>query len=222
MTVLSARATELERDFPFGAVRQWLEPPLRTASAGSRAELLEGAAAYAAPALGFADGHAAASGAGAGFTTLNGLYWLVSGLAEERPLLLELDDAHWGDRDSVRFLAFLVPRLSELPVLLLAAARPEEWNAESLFAATASDPASRPLTPRELSAGATTALVEAAFGRPGTRAGFPLAAAADGRTNREIAQDLFLSVKTVEWHLGQIFRKLEISSRKELTRALAE
>ena len=45
--------------------------------------------------------------------------------------------------------------------------------------------------------------------------------AASGRTNREIAQELYLSVKTVESHLGRGFRKLGISSRTELAGALA-
>jgi DNA-binding CsgD family transcriptional regulator/tetratricopeptide (TPR) repeat protein len=41
---------------------------------------------------------------------------------------------------------------------------------------------------------------------------------ADGRKNREVAQELFLSVATVEAHLTRIFRKLGIRSRSELTR----
>jgi DNA-binding CsgD family transcriptional regulator len=45
--------------------------------------------------------------------------------------------------------------------------------------------------------------------------------AAAGRTNREIAQELYLSIKTVESHLGRGFRKLGISSRTELASALA-
>ena len=45
--------------------------------------------------------------------------------------------------------------------------------------------------------------------------------AASGHTNREIAQELYLSVKTVESHLGRGFRKLGISSRTELANALA-
>ena len=43
---------------------------------------------------------------------------------------------------------------------------------------------------------------------------------AAGMTNREAAQALFLSEKTVEGHLGRIFRKLEIGSRTELTTQL--
>jgi DNA-binding NarL/FixJ family response regulator len=44
--------------------------------------------------------------------------------------------------------------------------------------------------------------------------------AAAGSTNREIAQALFVTVKTVESHLAGAFRKLEISSRSELGSAL--
>ncbi len=44
--------------------------------------------------------------------------------------------------------------------------------------------------------------------------------ARDGATNREIAESLWLSVKTVEMHLGHAYRKLDVSSRKELAGAL--
>jgi DNA-binding CsgD family transcriptional regulator len=44
---------------------------------------------------------------------------------------------------------------------------------------------------------------------------------AGGSTNREAASALFLSVKTIEFHLGNIYRKLEIRSRTELVRALS-
>jgi DNA-binding CsgD family transcriptional regulator len=40
--------------------------------------------------------------------------------------------------------------------------------------------------------------------------------AATGPTNREIAQKLFVTEKTVETHLGRAFHKLEISSRRQL------
>ncbi len=46
------------------------------------------------------------------------------------------------------------------------------------------------------------------------------ALAADGLTNREIAQRQFVTVKAVEWHLGNVYRKLDISSRGELAGAL--
>lgn len=45
--------------------------------------------------------------------------------------------------------------------------------------------------------------------------------AAEGLTNREIAQALFVTVKTVEWHLRNTYVKLEIGSRQELRRITA-
>lgn len=46
--------------------------------------------------------------------------------------------------------------------------------------------------------------------------------AAEGLTNREIAEELFLSHRTAEYHLGNAMRKLGVSSRRELRRAQAQ
>jgi DNA-binding CsgD family transcriptional regulator len=45
--------------------------------------------------------------------------------------------------------------------------------------------------------------------------------AADGASNRDIAQELFITVKTVEMHLGRVYRKLDITSRTQLAEAFA-
>jgi DNA-binding NarL/FixJ family response regulator len=45
--------------------------------------------------------------------------------------------------------------------------------------------------------------------------------AAEGQSNKEIAQALFVTLKTVEVHLSRAYRKLGITSRRELGRALA-
>ena len=46
--------------------------------------------------------------------------------------------------------------------------------------------------------------------------------AAAGKSNRAIAQELFVTVKTVEFHLRNTYRKLEVSSRRELGALLRE
>ena len=110
MRVLAARATELERDFPFGVVRQLFEPPLADADQVVRAGLFDGPAAAARPLLDpelssepeWADG-----GRGdPSFATLHGLYWFVANLVESGPALVAVDDAHWADSASLR-----LPRL---------------------------------------------------------------------------------------------------------------
>jgi DNA-binding CsgD family transcriptional regulator/tetratricopeptide (TPR) repeat protein len=45
--------------------------------------------------------------------------------------------------------------------------------------------------------------------------------AAAGSTNREIGAQLYISVRTVEWHLRKVFVKLDLSNRKELSDGLA-
>ena len=114
MRVLTARATELERDFPFGVVRQLFEPPLPTPIRWCERGF-DGPAAAARPLLEpelssepeWADG-----GSGdPSFATLHGLYWFVANLVESGPALVAVDDAHWADSASLGFLAFLLPRL---------------------------------------------------------------------------------------------------------------
>ena len=46
--------------------------------------------------------------------------------------------------------------------------------------------------------------------------------AGDGHTNTAIGSRLFISGRTVEWHLHKVFAKLGISSRRELREALPE
>src|SRR5260370_5962512 len=89
-----------------------------------------------------------------GFAVLHGLYWLFANLAAERPVALVVDDVHWADRASLRFLAFLLPRLEELRAMVLLAARPAEAGASrELMAAITIDPATEVVTLRPLTTG---------------------------------------------------------------------
>jgi DNA-binding CsgD family transcriptional regulator len=122
----SARAAEDERDFPFGLVRQLLEPALWAASPEDREELFDGAAGLARPVL---DGirmtgdAAVLASTESLFSSLHGLYWLTANLAvRQRMLLLLVDDVHYVDPPSERFLRHLARRLDDLPVLLVLSA----------------------------------------------------------------------------------------------------
>jgi len=63
---------------------------------------------------------------------------------------------------------------------------------------------------------------DAATGREAltVREGQVAGLAAQGMSNREIAEALFVTVKTVEWHLKHAYRKLGVGSRRELRNAL--
>jgi DNA-binding CsgD family transcriptional regulator len=158
--VLRAIGRELERDFPFGVVRQLFDPVLRSTDAAVREKLLEGVGA-AGPVFGLSDGE---GGTPSEFATLHGLYWLLANLSDGGQLLLLVDDAHWADQASLRFLAFLASRLLELPVLLTLYARADEWEPESLFGATASEAAARPVVLAPLSPGSCASLVRMRLG----------------------------------------------------------
>ena len=106
---LSARGGELERELPFGVVRQLLEPVVAAAGDDERDALLAGAAALAKPVLFAADPEAVAEPS---FSALHGLYWLTINLADAGPLLLSVDDAQWADLASLRWLIYLARRLA--------------------------------------------------------------------------------------------------------------
>jgi DNA-binding CsgD family transcriptional regulator len=163
MRVLSARGSELEREFPFGVVRQLLETEL--ARPERRAALLGGAAASASAVFGELDDGAAESADGASFAALHGLFWLVLNLAEERPVLLAIDDLHWCDRPSLLFVAYLSRRLEGQPILLAAGLRTAEPGSDSaLLGEIAHDPAARSVRPGPLSEDAVAVLVEEHLG----------------------------------------------------------
>ena len=145
MRVLRARGAELERDFAFGVARQLFEPALAEAVEPERAELLQAGAGSAVALLGLAGVFAAGDGPTAGvdpsFAILHGLYWLCANLSAAGPVCHVVDDAHWADAPSLRYLAFLLTRLEELNVALVLATRPQEGGSDAeLLVTVTSDP----------------------------------------------------------------------------------
>jgi DNA-binding CsgD family transcriptional regulator len=167
LTTLSARSSELERDFAYGLVRQLFEAPLLAAAPKERAELLTGAAGAAARLFGLVVSERDAGQAllDPSFAILHGLYWLCANLARRTPLLIAVDDAHWADQASLRFLHYLSRRLEELPIAAVVTARPAEPAAgQPLLAALAAEPSVEVLRPAPLSEQAVGELLRIRLG----------------------------------------------------------
>ena len=159
MDVLQARGGELEHDFSYGIVRQLFES--RLSSPEQRSQALVGSAAIAKQL--FEEGGSQSEGFGpvdTSFALLHGLYWLTANLASRRPVLILIDDLHWADEPSLRWLAYLVRRLEGLPVLVVVASRsPEQGFEKVLLGELVADPAARLVLPKALSHAAVEALV---------------------------------------------------------------
>jgi hypothetical protein len=127
MRVLAARGSEFEGEFAYGIVRQLFEPLLASATPDLRAELLSGPAALVEPLIGTSrpalSHEAPAEGS---FAILHGLYWLAANIAFQQPTLLAIDDLHWADALSLRWLLYLTRRLDGVPLLVVAGMRPPE------------------------------------------------------------------------------------------------
>ena len=78
-----------------------------------------------------------------------------------------VDDAQWADAPSLRFLSFLVPRLEELPVALVVAARPREAREQAaLLESLAADAAAEAVTPAPLTPAGVAELLARELGAP--------------------------------------------------------
>jgi DNA-binding CsgD family transcriptional regulator len=161
--VLRARGSDLEGGFPFGIARQLFERRCAHASAPERDGLLAGPARPVVTLFECDD-----SGGGeqdTGFAVLHGLYWLTINVADQAPLLLAVDDAHWADEASLRWLAYLAPRLEGPNVSLVAALRPDEHASRSQPLIAVRAAAATTIRPSLLSPQAVAAIVRDALGQ---------------------------------------------------------
>jgi DNA-binding CsgD family transcriptional regulator len=167
MRVLAARGGEFEGGFAYGIVRQLFEPLLVSASPNLRAELLSGPAALIEPLFGSSqlaaprDAHSEGS-----FATLHGLYWLAANVAFQQPTLLAIDDVHWADTPSLRWLLYLTRRLEGVPLLVVAGARPPEGESRdpTLVAELIADPEAAAIRPEPLGRASIAVLAQELHG----------------------------------------------------------
>ncbi|MGZ4306406.1 MAG: helix-turn-helix transcriptional regulator [Solirubrobacteraceae bacterium] len=159
--VLSARGSDLETALPYGIVRQLFDPLLLEPD--GRERLLTDSAQAAARVFEPPDADDP-SGDG-GFGALHGLFWLTATLAADRPLCLSIDDLHWADRASLRFLVYLARRLDGLGVLIATATRMEDSGPEPrLILEIVHDPAAVPIRLAALSEDAVGEMVRERLG----------------------------------------------------------
>ena len=158
--VLSASGGELERDSPHGVIRQLFAATVADRTTSQR--WFTGAAALAAPVLYLDHGRGGRERSESHLLeVLHGLYWLTVNLAGDGPVLMTIDDAHWCDGDSLRFLIYLRRRLEGLPVLVLVATRSGEPGADQrLLGLLSGDQQAETLKPQGLSAEATAACLQ--------------------------------------------------------------
>ncbi|MGV9452023.1 ATP-binding protein [Streptomyces sp. NPDC003635] len=162
--VWSARGGETLRSVPFNVVRQLLQPALVSLLPEEARDYLGDWYDIAGPALGITEpGERRADPQG----VCDGLVAAVRRLARrDWPLVLLIDDAHWADQETLRWLAAFAERLDDVPVLVVVARRPGDVRGESArhldaVAAAASRPAA---TLSALSPDATASLTRATVG----------------------------------------------------------
>jgi hypothetical protein len=166
--VLTARGGELEHEFAYGIVRQLFEPVLAAATSDERAELLGGPAAlaeplFATPQPGTVDED---DDSDVSFSMLHGLYWLAANLALRRTVMIVIDDLHWADGPSLRWLIHLQRRLEGLPLLVVAATRPpEQSRSEAMLKEIVGDPTVAVVRPGTLGAESVARIAREHFGR---------------------------------------------------------
>ncbi|MFD4563151.1 ATP-binding protein [Streptomyces sp. NPDC058467] len=161
--VWSARGGETVTSVPFNVVRQLLQPALVSLLPEEAREYLGDWYDIAGPALGIAEpGDRQPDPQG----VCDGLVAAVRRLAKrEWPLVLLIDDAHWADQETLRWLAAFAERFDDLSVLVVVARRPGGVSGESARHLDAVAAAARPIaTLNALTPAAAEGLTRATLG----------------------------------------------------------
>jgi DNA-binding CsgD family transcriptional regulator len=128
-TVLSGRATELERDLPFSVFVDALDAYLQALDPRRLEALDEGVRRELATIFPSLERHADRQQVAMQeerYRTYRAVRLLLELLARRQPLVLALDDVHWADPASVELLGTLLRRPPAAPVLLVLALRPRQ------------------------------------------------------------------------------------------------
>jgi DNA-binding CsgD family transcriptional regulator len=164
MYTLSVRATELERSYPYGIVRQTADSVALDKTDEERAALFAGAAKLALPILDPGSGEQA-DNPELMYQRLHGLYWLTANMARQQPLLITIDDAQWADEASMAAERFVSLRIADLPMVLLLAVRPTDLGQLAVpLAEILADPATVSIRPGPLSVDGAGRRIEALLG----------------------------------------------------------
>ena len=133
MQSLQARGDDVSMDSSFAAMRELLAPAVGP-------DAFSGSAALAAPV--FAGDADVAPEADRAVAVLHGLYWLIADRCDHGPVALLVDDAHWLDQASARFLLYLARRIESLPAVLVVAQRRGEVSGAAHRASASARPSS--------------------------------------------------------------------------------
>jgi DNA-binding CsgD family transcriptional regulator len=164
LTVMRARASELESDFQFGIALQLFEPLLAGADDDVHDRLLAGSAALAGPLLERPTSWSGDEADSRAYQVMHGLFWMLANLAETGPVLIVIDDVHWADRASLRLVLYLLQRIDEMAVSIIVARRLGEPGApDDLLAQISTHVAGRSVRPLPLSRHGARRMVGAAL-----------------------------------------------------------
>jgi DNA-binding CsgD family transcriptional regulator len=159
--ILTARGFVLEGDYSYGVVRQLFDP-LRLSTPAEWESALDGAAALARRA--FEAAEVATFDDDVPYATMHGVFWLAANLAAQRPLALVVDDGHWADRASMRWLVHLARRLDGVPMVVILATRQGPGALASHELDALREAAGSVLRPAPLDETAVAALVRSRLG----------------------------------------------------------